>query len=144
MEQLIQKYIRYFYVALIGGILVQLIDIVLTSIRGEICCETFLLIFLSVINLLLLYNNLRHNKHQQFTECKENSKTLRFTIAIFIILQALLCFSKDHSWVMFGNHLMTVVVIEIVLDYRIKSIEHLEKLANQFAKEKALDQKKGE
>lgn len=144
MEQLIQKYVRYFYVALIGGILVQLIDIILTSIKGEICCETFLLIFLSVVNLLLLNNNLRHNKKQQFTECKENSKTLRFTMGIFVIFQALLCFVRNSSWVMLGNHLMTLVVIEIILDYRIKSIEHLEKLANRYAKEKALDQEKGE
>ena len=42
---------------------------------------------------------------------------------------------------MLGNHLMNMVVLEIVLNYRIKSIEHLEHLANRFINESVLDQK---
>lgn len=136
MEQLIQKYIRYFYIALIGGILIQLTEVIAIALGGCVSCEAFILMFLSVVNLILLSNNLRHNLKQQFTECKEDSKLLRFTIAILIGLQAFICFTKDHSWIMLGNHLMTIVVIEIVLSYRIKSIENLERLAAKYAKDK--------
>lgn len=144
MEQLIQKYSRYFYMALIGGVSIELIDITVMSLQGCMCFETIILMFLSTVNIMLLVNTLKHNIKQQFTECKEDAKLLRFTIALFIAFQSLLCFQKGHDWVMFANHLMTVVLIEIILNYRIKSIEHLEKLASKFAKENALDQEKGE
>lgn len=134
MEQLIQKYIKYFYLSLIGITIVQLVDTIVKTIQGNIECNTFVLIFLSIMNVILLISSLVHNIKQRFTECKVNAKILRFTIAMLIGLQAFLCFKTDPNIVSLGNHLMTIVVIEIVLDYRIKSIEYLEKRADKLAK----------
>lgn len=134
MEQLIQKYIKYFYISLIGITVVQLIDTIINTIQGSAECNTFILIFLSIINIILLISSLIHNIKQQFTECKTNAKILRFTIAMLVGLQAIICYKINSSVVPFGNHLMTIVIIEIVLNYRIKSIEYLEKRAGQLTK----------
>lgn len=134
MEQLIQKYIKYFYISLIGITIVQLIDTVIRTIQGNTECNTFILIFLSIMNVILLVSSLIHNIKQRFTECKINAKILRFTIAVLIGLQAFICYKLNSSIVSFGNHLITIVVIEIVLTYRIKSIEYLEKRADRLTK----------
>ena len=134
MEQLIQKYIKYFYITLIGVTIVQLVDTIVKTVQGNIECNTFVLIFLSIINIILLISSLIHSMKQQFTECKTNAKILRLTIAILMILQAFICYEMNHSIVVLGNHIMTIVVIEIVLNYRIKSIEYLEKRADKLAK----------
>lgn len=134
MEQLIQKYIKYFYISLIGITIVQLIDTVIRTIQGNTECNTFILIFLSIMNVILLISNLIHNKKQRFTECKTNAKILRFTIATLIGMQAIICYKTNSSIISFGNHLMTIVVIEIILNYRIKSIEYLEERANKLTK----------
>ena len=134
MEQLIQKYIKYFYMSLIGITAVQLVDTVIKTIQGDVECNTFILIFLSIMNVILLISNLIHNTKQRFTECKTNAKILRFTIAVLIGLQAFLCYKINSSIVLFGNHFMTIVVIEIVLTYRIRNIEYLEKRADQLSK----------
>lgn len=134
MEQLVQKYIKYFYMSLIGITAVQLVDTVIKTIQGDVECNTFILIFLSIMNVILLISNLIHNTKQRFTECKTNAKILRFTIAVLIGLQAFLCYKINSSIVLFGNHFMTIVVIEIVLTYRIRSIEYLEKRADQLSK----------
>lgn len=134
MEQLIQKYIKYFYITLIGVTIVQLVDTVVKTVQGNTECNTFVLIFLSIMNIILLISSLIHNMKQRFTECKTNAKILRLTIAILMLLQAWVCYEMNHSIVVLGNHLMTIVVIEIVLNYRIKSIEYLEKRADKLAK----------
>lgn len=135
MEQLIQKYIRYFYITLIGIISIQLFDTTLTTLEGNAPCNTFILMFLSVINLILLVGSLIHNSRQRFTECKANAKILRLTTALLVGLQAFICFNAHPNLISLGNHLMTIIIIEIVLDYRIKSIEHLERLADKLTKE---------
>ena len=134
MEQLIQKYIKYFYITLIGITIVQLVDTIVKTVQGNAECNTFVLIFLSIMNIILLISSLIHNMKQRFTECKTNAKILRLTIAILMLLQAWVCYEMNHSIVVLGNHLMTIVVIEIVLNYRIKSIEYLEKRADKLAK----------
>lgn len=134
MEQLIQKYVKYFYITLIGVTIVQLVDTIAKTVQGNTECNTFVLIFLSIINVILLVSSLIHNTRQRFTECKTNAKILRLTIAMLMLLQAFMCYEMNHSIVVLGNHLMTVVVIEIVLNYRIKSIEYLEKRADKLAK----------
>lgn len=134
MEQLIQKYIKYFYITLIGVTIVQLVDTIVKTVQGNTECNTFVLIFLAIINVILLISSLIHNMKQRFTECKTNAKILRLTIAMLMILQAFICYEMNHSIVVLGNHLMTIVVIEIVLNYRIKSIEYLEKRADKLAK----------
>lgn len=135
MEQLIQKYIRYFYATLIGVISVQLFGTILTTLEGNVPCNTFILMFLSVINIILLVGSLIHNSKQRFTECKSNAKILRLTLAILVGFQAFVCYKMCPSLISLGNHLMTMFIIEIVLDYRIKSIEHLEKLADRITKD---------
>lgn len=134
MEQLIQKYIKYFYITLIGVTIVQLVDTIVKTVQGNAECNTFMLIFLAIINVILLISSLIHNMKQRFTECKTNAKILRLTIAMLMALQAFICYEMNHSIVVLGNHLMTIVVIEIVLNYRIKSIEYLEKRADKLAK----------
>lgn len=140
MEQLIQKHIRYFYFTMIAGIMIQLLYTIYASlVRGNVSWEIFTLMTTSIINIILLANNLRHNIKQQFTECKENSKILRFTLGILLLLQCMICYSATGSIIMLFNHFMTIGVVEIVLTYRIKTIEYLEKLANKYkysAKEK--------
>lgn len=134
MEQLIQKYIKYFYITLIGVTIVQLVDTIVKTVQGNAECNTFVLIFLAIINVILLISSLIHNMKQRFTECKTNAKILRLTIAMLMALQAFICYEMNHSIVVLGNHLITIVVIEIVLNYRIKSIEYLEKRADKLAK----------
>lgn len=141
MEQLIQKYVRCFYAALIIGILVQLVDVVLTTLKGTILPETFILMVLSITNVILLYNSIKNNVKQRFTECKESAKILRFTLPLLTTFQALICFTNHYDLIALCNHLIIVVITVIVLSYRIKSIEYLENLANRFAKDNALDQK---
>lgn len=134
MEQLVQKYIKYFYITLIGVTIVQLVDTIVKTVQGNAECNTFVLIFLAIINVILLISSLIHNMKQRFTECKTNAKILRLTIAMLMALQAFICYEMNHSIVVLGNHLITIVVIEIVLNYRIKSIEYLEKRADKLAK----------
>ncbi len=134
MEQLVQKYIKYFYITLIGVTIVQLVDTIVKTVQGNAECNTFVLIFLAIINVILLISSLIHNMKQRFTECKTNAKILRLTIAMLMTLQAFICYEMNHSIVVLGNHLITIVVIEIVLNYRIKSIEYLEKRADKLAK----------
>lgn len=134
MEQLIQKYIKYFYATLIGVTAVQLVDTIVKTIQGNIEYDTFLLIFLSIINIILWVSSLIHNMKQRFTECKTNAKILRLTVAILIGLQAYACFKVNPSIVLLGNYFMTIVVIEIVLNYRIHSISYLEKRAVKLSK----------
>lgn len=133
MEQLIQKYIRYFYVALISIISIQLVDTVIATIAGDAPCSTFALMLLSATNLVLLFGSLIYNIKQRFTESKINAKILRFTIALLIGVQTYLCYVANPNIVALGNHIMTIIIIEIVLNYRIRSIEHLENLASKFA-----------
>ena len=134
MEQLIQKYIKYFYATLIGVTAVQLVDTIVKTIQGNIEYDTFLLIFLSIINIILWISSLIHNMKQRFTECKTNAKILRLTVAILIGLQAYACFKANPSIVLLGNYFMTIVVIEIILNYRIHSISYLEKRAVKLSK----------
>ena len=134
MENLIQKYVKYFYITLIGVTIVQLIDVIIKTIQGDTACNTFILIFLSIVNIVLLISSLIHNLKQRFTECKTNAKILRLTIALLMGVQAFLCFKANPSLVSLGNHLVTIVVIEIILNYRIKTIEYLEERAGRLTK----------
>ena len=84
MERLIQKYIKYFYSTLIGFVALQLLSTVISTIQGTAKCNTFVLIFLSIMNIILLVSSLLHNVRQQFTECKINAKILRLTLAVLI------------------------------------------------------------
>lgn len=136
MEQMIQKYIKLFYTTIIVCIGVQLVDIIIQAIHWDVHFWTIITLVLSVINIILLTCNLKHNERQQFIECKEKLKVLKVTLPLLILIQTVVCFGMYHSWVLLGHHLMTIMVTGIVISYRIKSIEHLEKKASSYAKEK--------
>lgn len=132
MEKLVQQHIRYFYYVMIIGIFVQLLSVVCSVLRKHVNLEIFGLMFLSIINIILLVNNLRHNIKQRFTECKISSKILRYTLGMLLLLQCTICYTATGSIMMLFNHIMAIGVIEIVLTYRIKTIEYLENLANKY------------
>lgn len=143
MEYLVQKHIKYFYIALVCGIIMQLVNVVIFAIQNTIGYKIFAVVFLSILNLILLLSDLRHSIKQQFTECKLEAKILRFTIIPLLIFQVWLCLLRGFSGIVLGDYIMSAVMIEIVLNLKIKCIEYLEELAKQFVKDKILD-KKGE
>ena len=134
MEQLTQKYIKYFYISLIAIISVQLINVIFGILMSGFQLKEVMLLFLTGINIILLIDSIRHNIKQQFTECKYDAKILRFTIGLLMLFHMI----ESTSLIIFANYLISIVAIEIILAFRIKSIEYLEKMANQFAKEKEL------
>ena len=139
MEQLTQKYIKYFYISLIAIISVQLINVIFGILMSGFQLKEVMLLFLTGTNIILLIDSTRHNIKQQFTECKYDAKILRFTIGLLMLFHMI----ENTSLIIFANYLISIVAIEIILAFRIKSIEYLEKMANQFAKEKELNQKGG-
>lgn len=139
MEQLTQKYIKYFYISLIAIISMQLINVIFGILMSGFQLKEVMLLFLTGINIILLIDSIRHNIKQQFTECKYDAKILRFTIGLLMLFHMI----ESTSLIIFANYLISIVAIEIILAFRIKSIEYLEKMANQFAKEKELNQKGG-
>ena len=139
MEQLTQKYIKYFYISLIAIISVQLVNVIFGILMSGFQLKEVMLLFLTGTNIILLIDSIRHNIKQQFTECKYDAKILRFTIGLLMLFHMI----ESTSLIIFANYLISIVAIEIILAFRIKSIEYLEKMANQFAKEKELNQKGG-
>lgn len=139
MEQLTQKYIKYFYISLIVIISVQLVNVIFSILMSGFQLKEVMLLFLTGTNIILLIDSTRHNIKQQFTECKYDAKILRFTIGLLMLFHMI----ESTSLIIFANYLISIVAIEIILAFRIKSIEYLEKMANQFAKEKELNQKGG-
>lgn len=139
MEQLTQKYIKYFYISLIAIISVQLVNVIFGILMSGFQLKEVMLLFLTGTNIILLIDSTRHNIKQQFTECKYDAKILRFTIGLLMLFHMI----ESTSLIIFANYLISIVAIEIILAFRIKSIEYLEKMANQFAKEKELNQKGG-
>ena len=142
MEPLLQKYAKYFYITLICVISLQLLTMTIKTLCGEMQVELCAQVFLYILNLILVCSNMRNSIKQQFVECKANAKILRFTLALLLTLQAVICFKTNPDWVILGNHILMVVIVEIVLNYRIRSIEYLEKLVDQFASDKS--NKKGD
>ena len=136
MEKLIQKYAKWFDIAMIAIILLQLVDAIYITLTYCIHCESVISVVLSVINIILLHNSLRCNKTQQFIEWKVNAKMLRYIIGIFILFHIAVCIMRGVNFMALGAHLMNLLTVETVLTYRISSIQHLENLANKYAKEK--------
>lgn len=136
MERLIQKYARWFDIAMIVIILLQLIDAVYISLTKCIRCEAIMSVILSVVNMILLSNSLRCNRTQQFIEWKANAKMLRYTIGLFILFHIVVCIMRGFNMLELGSHLMNLLTVEIVLTYRINSIQQLEDLADRYIKER--------
>ena len=136
MERLIQKYARWFDIAMIVIILLQLVDAVYVSLTKCIHCEAIMSVVLSVVNIILLLNSLRCNQTQQFIEWKANAKMLRYTIGLFILFHIVVCIMRGFNMLELGSHLMNLLTVEIVLTYRINSIQQLEDLADRYIKER--------
>ena len=136
MERLIQKYARWFDIAMIVIILLQLVDAVYISLTKCIHCEAIMSVVLSVINMILLSNSLRCNRTQRFIEWKANAKMLRYTIGLFILFHIVVCIMRGFNMLELGSHLMNLLTVEIVLTYRINSIQQLEDLADRYIKER--------
>lgn len=134
MEQLIQKYIKYFYITVICIITAQLIDVVCVMLFGNFSIMAFVLMLVSMLNLVLFSNCMKHNVNQRFIECKMDLKVLRITVIPLMICQILFCFSQGFNLIMLMNHIGIVVLVELILTYRIKSLDHLVNLVNQYMK----------
>lgn len=134
MERLIQKYIKYFYITVICIITAQLIDVICVMLFGNFSVMAFVLMLVSMLNLVLFSNCMKHNVNQRFIECKMDLKVLRITVIPLMICQILFCFSQGFNLIMLMNHIGIVVLVELILTYRIKSLDHLVNLVNQYMK----------
>ena len=142
LEQLMQKYIKYFYIVLIVIIAVQLLGTVIETLLSGLQCGALVSMILFLVNIILLTDAVKHNMKQQFTECKEDARILRLTLGLLALVRMFACCHIELDWIALTDYIMIISVIEIVLAHRIKSIEHLERLANHVTKE-TLSQKGG-
>lgn len=143
VEQLMQKYIKYFYIVLIVIIAIQLLGTVIETLISGLQCGALVSMILFLVNIILLTDAVKHNVRQQFTECKEDARILRFTLGLLALVRMFACCHVDLDWIALTDYIMIIGVIEIVLAHRIKSIELLERLASKVVKEDTLDQKGG-
>lgn len=134
MEQLIQKYIKYFYATVIAIIAAQLIDVIIVLLLGSVSISAIVLMLVSALNLVLFGNCMRHNVNQRFVECKMDLKVLRITVIPLMICQILFCLSKGLDLIMLMNHIGIVILVELILTYRIKNLDYLENLVDQYMK----------
>lgn len=129
MEKLTQKYIKYFYMMLVSIISIQLVGTVISTLVSGLKCGAIVSIILFLVNIVLLLDSIKHNIRQQFTECKEDARILRYTLGFLALVRMFACCTETFDWVALTDYMMIIGVIEIVLSHRIKSIEHLETLA---------------
>ncbi len=141
MEKLMQKYIKYFYITLLVIILVQFIGIIVETVLSGFQCGTIISMMLFLINVILLTDAIKHNVRQQFTECKEDARILRLTLALLAVFRMLSCSCEGIDWIRLTDYVMIIGVIETVLAHRIKSIEYLENLASKINRSHTSDQK---
>lgn len=141
MESLMQKYIKCFYLTLLIVIIVQFVGVMIETTLSGFQCGTIISIMLFLINVILLIDAIKHNVKQQFTECKEDARILRFTLALLAIFRMLSCSCESFDWIRLTDYVMIIGVIEIVLAHRIKSIERLENMASKFSRRFTPDQK---
>lgn len=133
MERLTQQHIRLFYMTLLMIIIIQFVGTIIEVITGGFLCGTIISIMLFLVNVILLVGAINHNMKQQFTECKEDARILRFTLALLALFRILSCTCTERfDWIRLTDYVMIIGVIEIMLSYRIKSIEHLENLASKI------------
>lgn len=142
MEGLMQKHIKLFYTTLLIIILIQFVGTIIETITGGFLCGTIISMMLFLINVILLTDAIKHNLRQQFTECKEDARILRFTLALLAVFRMVSCTCSDSfDWIRLTDYIMITGVIEIVLSHRIKSIEYLENLASKINRSRTPDQK---
>lgn len=132
MERLTQKYIKVFYATVICIIAAQLIEVVVSMLTGNISIEAITLMLVSMLNIVLFGNCMRHNIHQRFIECKMDLKTLRVTVIPLMVVQIWFCFTQGLDLIMLMNHIGIAILVELILTYRIKSLDHLVDLVEQY------------
>lgn len=142
VEQLMQKYIKYFYIVLITVIAVQLLGTVAETLILGLQCGALVSMILFLVNIILLVDAVKHNVRQQFTECKEDARILRFTLGLLALVRMFACCDITLDWIALTDYIMIIGVIEIVLAHRIKSIELLERLASKVTVDNTLDQER--
>ena len=98
MERLMQKHIKLFYTILLIVILVQFVGTIIETITGGFLCGTIISVMLFLINVILLIDAIKHNVKQQFTECKEDARILRFTLALLAVFRMLSCTCSDRCY----------------------------------------------
>lgn len=143
MELLTQRYIKYFYIALLSIIVVQLIGTIIETLTLGLQCGALISMILFFVNIILLIGSIKHNVKQQFTECKEDAGILRFTLGLLALSRMFACYQAEFDWITLTDYIMIISVIEIILAYRIECIERLEKLASKVTKDTTLDKKGG-
>lgn len=134
MEQLVQKYIKVFYTTVICIIAAQLGEVIYTILTSGFSLVAVVLMLTSALNLVLFGNCMKHNVNQRFIECKMDLKTLRITVIPLMISQIWFCFTQGLDLIMLMNHIGIVVLVELILTFRIKNLDHLENLVNQYMK----------
>lgn len=134
MEQLTQKYIKIFYATVICIIIAQLVEVIGTMLTGETSLGAIILLLVSMLNIVLFGNCMRHNIHQRFIECKMDLKTLRVTVVPLMVAQIWFCFTQGLDFIMLMNHVGIAILVELILTYRIKSLDHLVNLVEQYMK----------
>lgn len=131
MERLVQKYSGYVYIVCICTVVIQLINTIMRTLDWGYNAGLFILILLSIANIMLLISTLHHNACQHFTECKANAKILRITLAALVICR-MICLGGYLVPIILLYYVANIAMIELFLGFRIKCIEYLEKLASQF------------
>lgn len=144
MEKLVQKYIKYLYIILFVVILIQLVIVASEAIALGLHYDSLLFMIFSAINIMLLFDGIKHNHKQQFTECKFDAKILRYTIGLLMGTHMLLYFKDGFNWVAFFDHILITSATILMLNFRIKTIEQLEDMANHFIKNNVISPKKKE
>ena len=134
MELLSRRFAKYFYVILLMTILFHLIDAIISVFNGGCKVGLFIVILFSVVNTMLLCHNIVCNTKQKFTECKIGAKILRVTMLPLLVFHTA-CVWSTLPLLTIRDNIMLLCVIELVLNYRINCITHLENMAEQFKKE---------
>lgn len=141
MEQLTQKYIKYFYVTVISIITAQLIDVIAVMLFHGFSIIALILMLCSTLNLILFVNCMKHSVHQRFIECRMDLKVLRITVIPLMVFQILFCFTQGFDLIMLMNHIGIVLLVELILTYRIKNLDYLENLVDQYMKYERKEEK---
>ena len=143
MEAIMQKYMKYFYITFLVRMTAHLLNTISIVMYSGVGVKPFILMAFSITNLLLLGVGLKYDRKQQFSEIKTNARILRWTIGIRLVMYALFNFSETLNWISLIEHFAAILIAELILTLRIKHIEHLEKIAHEYALAKKEKEEKG-
>lgn len=145
MEKLSQKFMLYFYITLILSIIGQLVTTIINTLTIGVIVPAITLIMMSIVNLIILNASIIHNIKQQFIESKAMAKVLVFTLPLLLICQFILHSIGPFSLSEIISRITVLIISEIALLYRIRTIDELEIRANEYSERKKQKvQQKGE